>query len=189
MTDGSKRRIDTGMVVAVSALVVSVCAVVLSFNEVRLVRSQTEASVWPHVQWGVNVNFTSDGDSFVFRFVNSGVGPARIRSLQVFLDDEPVQTWTEVVEIFTGSPDVAVRNTVNGNVLPAGEEIRAFGDFDRERIDVIAQEWGRLDVALCYCSVLDDCWRVDGREAGQDGRPEPVRVDECVTDPELEFWQ
>ena len=109
-----KRRIDAGMIVAFSALVVSICAVVLSFNEVRLVRSQTEASVWPHLRTGVNVNFTSEGASYVMRVTNSGVGPARIRSFRVLLDGEPVHTWAEVKEALTGDPDVAAHDPQGG---------------------------------------------------------------------------
>ncbi|MDX1396298.1 MAG: hypothetical protein R3195_18095 [Gemmatimonadota bacterium] len=187
MAETPKRRIDPGMIVAFAALVVSICAVVLSFNEVRLVRSQTEASVWPHLRTGVNVNYTSDGDTYVLRVTNSGVGPARIRSFRVLLDGEPVHTWTEVKEALTGDPEVSVYNTVNGHVLPAGEEIRAFAEFDAETIRTLSSEWNRVAFVYCYCSVLDNCWVVDGREGRGGQEDEHREVDECVVDPAAEF--
>lgn len=175
------------MIVAIAALIVSVCAVVLSFSEVRLVRHQTEASVWPHLRSGVNVNYTTDGDSYTFRVRNSGVGPARVRSFVVLLDGEPMQTWSEIKERLTGDIGVDVYNTVNGHVIPAGDEIRAFAEFDSETIRTLSAEWNRLDFAYCYCSVLDDCWNVDSRvTTGGRGDDHQV-VDECVVDPAMEF--
>lgn len=185
MHETPKRRFDPGMIVAFAALVVSICAVVLSFNEVRLVRSQTEASVWPHLRTGVNINFTSEGASYVMRVTNTGVGPARIRSFRVLLDGEPVHTWSEVKEALTGDPEVSVYNTVNGDVVPAGEEIRAFAEFDAETIHALDDGWARLAFVYCYCSVLGDCWSVDSREGRRED--EHREVGECVVDPAAEF--
>ena len=155
------RRIDTNFVIALSAVVISLCALVVSFVEVSVMRSDQRASVWPYLD--VGISYSSDG--FRVTAVNRGLGPALVESVRIDVDGDPVRDWDQVIERLLG-PDsgidysVYTTNTINGEVIPAERELVVFGvpggwtPTKRQLADGL----GRLDWTVCYCSVYGDCW-------------------------------
>jgi hypothetical protein len=155
------RRLDTNFVIALSAVVISLCALVVSFVEVSVMRSDQRASVWPYLD--VGISYSSDG--FRVTAVNRGLGPALIESVRIDVDGDPVRDWNEVIERLVGPESgidysVYTTNTINGEVIPAERELVVFGipggwtPIKRQLADGLV----RLDWSVCYCSVYGDCW-------------------------------
>mgnify|MGYP001821767665 FL=1 len=172
-----KRRLDTNFVIAASAVVISLCALVVSYVEVSVMRADQRASVWPYLD--VGVSYSSEG--FTIGATNRGLGPALVESVLVEVDGRPVRNWDEVVDRLVGPESGldysnTLRNTINGEVLPAERELLLFsvtGGWTPMKREM-ADQLNRLAWMICYCSVYRDCWTVsrDGSRS-EDIRCEP----------------
>ncbi len=76
------KSLNINSVVAFSAVFMSACALYISVQEVRIMRIQQKASMFPYLT--VSRIYNSEG--FGIRIKNSGNGLARIDSYQVFND-------------------------------------------------------------------------------------------------------
>jgi hypothetical protein len=156
------------MIVAISAIFISLCALGVSAYEAHLVRKQQRASVWPHLM--VAYGFT--GERFAILVVNHGVGPARISDVGVTLDGRPMTDWDNLFLALSAGdhPSQYVTSPFNRMVVPAGAtyeplviDLAVVRAGDRENaarmMQVLLDNLPRLGVAVTYASVYDDHWR------------------------------
>jgi hypothetical protein len=131
-----------------------------------------------------------------FKVANSGVGPAKVRSFEVFYKGKPYPTSTALMRAccdphFTGAEALKVSELagwdfvtgrISGSVIRAGED----KSFIRYAFDTNhAAAWHALDLArqrgmsyrICYCSVFDECWI---NTSGHTQQLDPVRVAKCA---------
>lgn len=182
---------------AVVGFLVGLIALYAALNEADAVRKQQQASVWPYLDLAVSNNNVIDNEFTTIAVANKGIGPARIRSVEVRLDDAPVADWWAllgaVVEGDGGS--ILISNAdINGKVLSAGDEVEMMrldkvslpvtGGEPRDYSEVLASlrgaiSGGRVRMNICYCSVFDDCWVFDTKRYG-----EPEAVAACPAQPE-----
>src|SRR5918996_447484 len=109
---GLKRLIEPDMLVALSAMVVGVCALVVSIVEVRIMRDEQRANAWPRVEALVNT-----GDNYVIRLVNKGFGPALIKGLMVTVDGTPVRNWDQLSGGLLGDTTEYTQSKITDTVL------------------------------------------------------------------------
>ncbi len=166
--------------VALTALVVSVGSLLVARHQAQVMDRQLAATVWPLLEYETS-NLGDDGRprlSLALR--NSGVGPTRVRSVRVAYQGRAVGDAGDLLRacctaaIDTTREVNSVTSDVRGRVIAAGRHIdflvlppdsaqRAlFRAFNRARFDV--------DVRVCYCSVLDECWV----RTSEDDEPAPV---------------
>jgi hypothetical protein len=150
---------------------VSLLALAVSAYSTYWQRQQARAMVLPRLQ----LSTWFDQGLVRFELENVGVGPAEIRGAQVLLDGKPVTSWSgllEAVDAFKGVENRTIHNsTMHSRVLGAGKEIKVFEVVDPTAAARVRAALPRLSVDLCYCSVLDECWRmIDGEHS----RHEPV---------------
>ncbi|MEM1042183.1 MAG: hypothetical protein AAGI91_06085 [Bacteroidota bacterium] len=172
----------TDLIVSGAAIFISLCTLVVLLYEARITREQQRAAVWPYVEIGLG--FGNGG--FVVRTANQGVGPARIRAMEVRVGGEPVRTWQEMLAAlgFTSTDFTADRT--NGRVLPGQSSIASFGAQVAEPTGPFQEAYlqgERLVFEVCYCSVYDDCWRVQAR--GLEETREEVTA--CTPDSDADF--
>jgi hypothetical protein len=175
-------RLSSDHVVSGAAIFVSLCTLVVLLYEARIMREQQRAAVWPYVE--VGMGFSDDG--FHVRTYNQGIGPARIQSMEVRVDGEPVQTWTEMFDSLGVETSGYSQDRTNGRVIPGQTQLaslQATGDSISAPVYDAYLNEGRLTFALCYCSVYDDCWQLETRALDE----ERERVDDCTPDPATEF--
>ena len=94
------------MLAALSAVVIGVCALVVSFYEVRIMRADQRASVLPLVELNRSTLRVARNDpgasasvtQLQFNAENVGIGPARVKNFRVTVDGRPVKTWGEAVQ-------------------------------------------------------------------------------------------
>jgi len=116
---------------------------------------QVQAQVWPWLVAGNNDNENS------VEVLNKGVGPAIVRSAQVFVDGKPQPDWQHVLKALGAVPHQYSQSTLNPNVLTPGEKVPVIqftdkGDYKRFRAAAIAH---LTLIDICYCSTLGECWR------------------------------
>lgn len=143
---------------AVVAALIGFLALLVSGYTAYVQRQQVRAQVWPYL---LTANY--DTESSV-KLLNKGVGPAIVRSVRVWVDGKPQANWRAVAAAL-GMDEVAMRtSTISDNVVSGGEVVPmlAFPDNDAFR-RFRAESARRLDVEICYCSTLDECWLYGGR--------------------------
>lgn len=74
--------INRDMVVAASALFISLCALVVSIMQVQIESQQLKASVWPRLGLMLNSN-SLPPYQFHWEVINKGVGPALIHKMEL----------------------------------------------------------------------------------------------------------
>jgi len=163
-----KRRLNTELIVAFTAILISVCALVVSFYEVRIMRTQQKASVWPFVTMGEQYN----SKGFALLAANKGIGPAKVESLKVWVKGKQVK---ELDDIFTEliGPDHGITyndygvHGINGSVLEAGYEKPLFNLNWTEATREVQKKLFLINVEVIYSSILGDCWKLSLKEENQ----------------------
>jgi hypothetical protein len=159
------------------AILVSLLALGVSAYSTYWLRQQTRAQVWPRLElWTSNMPTTR------FSISNSGVGPALIRTIAVELDGKPVKTWSEIINQL-GAADGKVNynsrtSYLHGRVLRAGADVDALEIQEKTVGDKVLAAHDRIDIRICYCNVLEECWKISQghaseqlRSASCDGEP------------------
>ncbi len=154
--------------VAVAALITAVVALGLAIWQGLETRLANRLAVVPHLVFTTNFAKPLPGfDFFGIRLENRGLGPAVLTEFRLFVDAKPVETdagggWRATLNLlglnepwvryYWFSPDTYLEkddpeilvSIVRDQVRP--ETMRRF----REAIS-------RLGVAICYCSVYEEC--------------------------------
>lgn len=149
------------MIVALSAVVLGLCALVVSVVQVRMMHEQQHASAWPRLV----VMPSATGDGIFISVRNPGIGPALIQHVKVLVDDSATTTWEgTLAELLPGrAPTEFVWSTIGDRIIPPGEEVRVLSIASAETASMILAEAERVAIEICYCSVYDRCWKLETR--------------------------
>lgn len=181
------------------AVIVSLISLWVAIGSERANRQMVASSSWPFLAVSRG-NVGPNGVSLLtFRVANSGVGPAKVRTFEVFYKGKPYPSSTALMRAccdrtFSGmqSPTGAeidkwafVTDSVAGSVIRAGES-STFISYGLTSGDATA--WHALDRArqrdityrVCYCSVFDECWI--NTATGSD-QLDPTPVGKCPVPP------
>lgn len=154
-----RRKFNADRIVAFTAILISVCALVVSFYEVRIMRTQQKASVWPYVM--LSQNYNSKG--FSIKSMNKGIGPAKIESLVLKVDGEPLDSLDQFLNKILG-PEHKIDynsygvNGINKLVLEAGYDKPLLSLQWSPDTYKLIDELYRVDIDIIYSSILGDCW-------------------------------
>lgn len=185
---------------AISAVAISAASFYVAMLQTKATQQQVKAETWPYLQIDTG-NYDTDAQGAVINYtlVNAGVGPARVESMQVFYEGEPVGGFFELARrcctqgLSIPDDNSNINNELIGAVftakpspviLPSESEVDLFlllkseqnQDF-WERINSVRNQ---LTAQACYCSVLNECWITNFKD-------EPQLVKECRTDPSLNY--
>jgi hypothetical protein len=171
----NEKRFRFDLILALCALLISTVAALASVYQTRVIAGQLSATVWPYI--GLEHNYTKDGAEL--GITNYGLGPALIRSAWLQSDGKTYGSWDALTAVylsrakhFSGSQFSLRERSIDGStVLSAGESkplITAHGTGNAGSLAVRVVE--NLDVRICYCSLLGQCWLV---QAKQTAGPEP----------------
>jgi hypothetical protein len=181
------------------AVIISVISLWVAIGSENANRQMVAASSWPILLVGSsNVNKAGEAD-ITFAITNAGVGPAKVRTFEVFYKGKPYRSSGALMRAccdpnFTdmSSPEEAqiaksafITGQVPGNVIRAGESL-VFINYGLASGD--SKAWHALDIArqrdvtyrVCYCSVFDECWR---NTVAHSDRLDPERIKVCPVPP------
>ena len=154
---------------AVIASLIGLLALCVSGYTAWIQRQQVRAEVWPYLQTGISPSQRE------MTLSNKGVGPATVKRVRMFVDGKPQHGWPEAFGAL-GLKDLrdTPASTINGVVISPGESIQQInlpdaGDFAR-----FYERYTRIQLAICYCSALDECWMYDERETSAEAKRHPV---------------
>lgn len=171
------------MFLAVPAVLISLAVAYFAFQQAKATEKMQIAAVWPIVGYDTG-NLSEDGEPLLtMNLSNSGVGPARIRGMEVSYEGRAYREIRDLVRdccAERGDTIALVMSAINGEVLKAGEDLsfvqlapgqttpRVYERFEATRLSI--------RVRACYCSVFDDCWIEDSASVAQ------VAVATCPVD-------
>jgi hypothetical protein len=175
-----KRFLRKGLVdliIAGAALFVSAISLWVGVRTESANEQMVSASTWPYLQIIVsNADSTTKLD-LQFQVQNTGVGPAKVESFEVFWKKRPYRSAIELLKaccsykvVEATSLDAknhtpVLTGPVQGIVLRAGDT-QTFIQYPLgpDNLDI----WKRLDTnreqmsyRICYCSVLNQCYLND----------------------------
>lgn len=155
------KGLKTGTVMSFMAVMISLFALAVSWQESQILRKQQQTSVWPYLE--ALPSFTSEYISV--EVVNKGIGPAIIQDVQYVVGDQSVDGLDEFLQMVFDTTSVSrVMSSLQGRVMAPGESIQHFVITDPaliQRAFELRQSITGLDLRLCYCSIYEDCWRTE----------------------------
>ncbi len=165
-------------VLSLVGVFIAVVALYAALTESAAVRQQTAATVWPFVQLLVEDFESEDESSFTASLSNAGVGPARMRGVQLIINGVAVSDWEHAVKQLGGKTTAQVdRNFVSNRVISPDETVVIISTRDQDLAGRFQAAVSNADTSIiyCYCSIFEECWLADSREDVQN----PAPVDEC----------
>lgn len=161
---------------SMAAILVSVIALYVAWDQSRVMRAQQHGAVVPVIQIDGFLSSTPESRSMGLRLNNNGVGPAMIEHVQLVRDGEVTGDWRPVTHRLPSDFDVSWSSVVGRVLAPGGAVEPVAFTWDRADLDDPAfadllEEWVKWDMQVCYCSVFDRCWTV----TADTGARTPVR--------------
>lgn len=160
------------MIVAFSALLISVITAAIGVYSAYIDRAYARASVWPRVE--VFRSFSTH--HFEYRVTNSGTGPALIKYAKVEFDGKVIQRWRDIPNI-----PVFTQSQLSSRILPSEDSMKPIeynGELSENFLDMDAS----ITINICYCSIYDECWISDKNNV-------PKEVEKCVISEKDTFLQ
>jgi hypothetical protein len=186
-----RKRGHRDLIAAITSGFVGALALGSSLYNVYLQRQQVSAAVWPSLEW----TMTPGDNGLVFGVANRGTGPAVIKTFVVQVDGKKMRSWPEVFRalLHTGGTEPDDMSDLRRTVS-AGGELTAVRITDRFSVLHTAKERRRLVFDVCYCSTLDDCWRLHVADARNQSTtvvstcPPEAEPFEALNDRQLDYW-
>lgn len=180
------------MIIAVCAVITSVVALFIGWDQARIMRLQQKAEIWPMVQVTHLTDVSGGAVTYSLELENAGVGPALIEKHVILMPEAPAtEDFGEMLDYLAEdmSDDVAKGFlAIDSRVIRQGTTVRPFHAawtasdenvmaMERLVADFVSEEREAPGVFVCYCSILDECW-VSSTLTGQS---RPTKVKSCAT--------
>ena len=170
---GTRDWVD--FVVPFCALAISVMSLILAMIHGRAMERMADAnarlvkaSSWPFLEYQTG-NVENGRQDIELRVANVGVGPARVKGMELFWHGQPVADHNQLLTRCCGARNGALYHMLvdqlPNRVLPAREKV-SFITLPHDAVNEpvwqrLNQERMNLSVRVCYCSVFDECWIAD----------------------------
>lgn len=185
--EGKKRkkisyRLKADTVIAVSAVIISLCALVISIIETRVMRQQQQVAVYPHL----DLDFEYSNEGYSITLSNKGQGMAFVENVQIWYKDKYFTDWKDIADYFLPeghqiSYSIYFTNSVVDEILSPDEEVILFKiPWSESSRSLVEQHFPKLSMEICYCSIMDECWSLNS----QAKRPQ---LGSCTNDSEIQF--
>lgn len=166
--------------IAVISFVVAIFALYAALNESDAVRKQQQASVWPSLEFEVSFRTVPGSEQLDIHLQNSGIGPAKIESIELFLDETRLENWAQLIATFTSiEAPLFSYNSVSRRVLRPDDQYSLLSvtaeELGSETVIALQQaaKDDRIAGEICYCSVFKDCWVLEA------GSRDPSEIAQC----------
>jgi hypothetical protein len=174
------------IIVSLAAIFISAVSLYTGIDNARVQHRLLAASVWPFLGKIVSNSYNESGD-IAIGVSNDGVGPAKIKTFELFYRGRPVRSGIDLLQqccglgadrptILRQIPAGFYSSLIDESVLRAGEP-NVVLKYYRAKTDPavmarLSKEVSNVTFRACYCSVLDECWVGDLWTT----RTTPVRV-------------
>jgi len=172
-----EKRFRFDLVIALGALLISSIAAGASAYQTYVIRKQFSATVWPYLTF---ITSSSTDRYFELDVSNPGIGPALILGATVTRDGKRIERpvgptslpaiasaleeemrAAKAAEAKAGlskAANITASTILPGDVIPAGQKLELLRVEGKLVTSRVLAQIHRVDLTLCYCSLLGDCW-------------------------------
>lgn len=172
-------------ILAICAMLISIASFYVTYIQAVSSEQQVKAMTYPLVQFVTgNFNIETKERQLYVSLKNSGVGPALIKKVDYVYKGKSYPNIAKFYKACCGeeyqqfsSPESQEISNINtqiisssdrGIVLAASDEVKIFQLLRHESNKLfwekLNKERHKLDVQICYCSLLENCYVGDGRD-------------------------
>jgi hypothetical protein len=160
-------------IVSIAAIFISAVSLYVAIEHGKTERQLVAANVWPFLREIRSNGYGPEG-GIAIGYSNVGVGPAKVRSFELFYRGQPVGSGLELLRKCCGLandpagvakalPKGIYYSAADQTVLRPGEENAVLIVHRVASAPAVpnafASALADLSFSVCYCSVLDQCWR------------------------------
>jgi len=166
------------VIMAIGSTLIALSSLGLSVYEAGLARQHDRLSVKPELV----MSFIYDDTGVGWKMTNMGLGPARIRGFEVFVDNVSQKPTNHLPDILDSiltplSAPTEFSNPTLGAQIPGQSDPQIILWLKPSKAaDVLKRQYGRVIFKICYCSIYDDCWEFD-----TNGPFQGIQDDRCST--------
>jgi hypothetical protein len=175
-------NIPLGILISISALLVSICAIFISVQEIRIMRTQQSANMYPYVTVGKTYN----GKGFGIEVENSGNGLARIDSYKIHLEDNYFEDWSDILSSLAPEAKnidyslISTAGNIRNKMISPGETKNLIFLKWTPETRILEKRFRYLKVEICYSPLLGEHWTITNEI--------PLKImDKCNIVPSEEF--
>lgn len=182
------RRDGHERLLSICAIAISAISLWVAFDTQQSNRQLVAEAAWPFVQV-----FASGGSEeprvLSLNIGNAGIGPAKIKTLEVFWNGRAYRSAAELLKDCCGrqppdAPDSALgTSSVAGTVLRAGDTVPviryALSPQNADIWNAFRTQRFKLSHRICFCSVLNECWLTKTQEIAGTQDLDPPRIASC----------
>lgn len=167
------------VIVSLTAIFISAVSLFVAIEHGKTERDLVAANVWPFPRAILSNGYGAKG-SIAIGVSNGGVGPAKIRSFELFYRGQPVSSGLDLLrkccglgakpaDVKAALPEGIYSSIVDETVLRPGEDNPVLRVGHSAIAPDVANRLAEVGVLnqvtfrVCYCSVLDECWVSDLR--------------------------
>jgi hypothetical protein len=156
-----KRCFSADLIIALSAMIIGLCTMIVYIYQARIMSKQLSTSVRPYVM----VVIVENQEEISIGIQNKGVGPAFIKTSRLVLNGQSFTEENQGVfldSLVTFTPSYSYQN-LQERVLSPGDEAKLFTFANPKEFAAISKalQSNEVSIELCYCSVHEQCWKVD----------------------------
>ena len=156
-----------------SALLISCVSLFVAVEHGHTMKKLVEANSWPNLTLANSLQPDTKTEGLVWEiaFRNNGIGPARLRTLEIWDGQTPLHNFHELARDLRSSLGLPVgalnanTESVVGDVIGANEKVVMLGlPFPELKPGESLRLGSRLSALrerYCFCSVFEDCFVVD----------------------------
>ena len=168
-------------ILAVCAILISAASFYATYLQASAAEKQVKAMTLPLLQYETsNLEEGTNKQVLQFTIANGGVGPALIKSMDFSYKNKPYKNlihifkaccnkeYEDFLSIVTMdfSEGGYITSPIVNTILPAQEEIKFYQLYDGNRSHALWEklnvERDYIDISICYCSLLDECYQTAG---------------------------
>jgi hypothetical protein len=186
------------LTIAFSAILISLISLGVAIHHGHVQQRLVAANSWPFLRFDFdNSRAEGGGQTVTYQIINSGVGPAVLKSLIVEYEGKRARGFVELLQTCCGMPqgmnfDRLLALGFKGESRPIGvirarDQVVLFKFFRNPEniamLDGIASARDTVKFRACYCSIVGECWVSDLRTLD----PQPVEACKASPDDYVEF--
>lgn len=177
------------LLLPLSALLISIVSIAIALHHGKVMQSLVQqnerlvqANSLPYIELGFGSGDATGNARVTMLAINSGVGPAQIRSVVITVDGRPVANLKELMDACCGGRDDTrvLSSTLLHRMIRVGETLEYVlitgmnAEMPAAQALSRANNMGRVVTTICYCSVFEECWI-----NASHGMDRPKRVEAC----------
>ncbi|GAA0871417.1 hypothetical protein GCM10009117_05630 [Gangjinia marincola] len=163
-----KIRLSTDKVVAIAAIVISVCALVTTVYQTIILKKEQHASVWPRISLLHTWRTGTNESHYRLTLSNLGLGPAIIEDYKIIHKDSSFVNFASLSKNIAKEAGLAdslayedYMDLFGDQVVPHNKTFVVLYISNKNQIEAFLKELKHIHIEIKYKSLYDDTFQVE----------------------------